>query len=237
MLKSETMTGLISAVPFEADLIVKSLKPTASPVLEGTIAGSRVAYICSGVGIANAARAVAILAERERPDAIILFGIGGAYARSGPQKGGLAAASAEVYAEGGLLIPAAKEKTVDGFRALGFPLLKKGGKNFFGSFPLDRGLLRQAKKCIADLRTGRFLTVWTAQRSVRKADLLGIKYGAVMENMEGAAAAQTALFYGIPLLEIRGVSNIAGEPPRKWIKEEAAVNCQAAVLKFLETWF
>ena len=219
-------------------MIIKSLaarrlakKTRASELLEGAIAGKKAAYICSGIGIANAARAVAILAERKRPESIIFFGIGGAYASSGLGKGDLAAAKMEVYAEGGLAGP--RTKTGDGFKALGFPLLKKGDRKFFGSFPLDRGLLNEAKKCIRGLRTGRFLTVCSAGRSIKKADLLGLRYGAVMENMEGAAAAHTALFYGIPLLEIRGVSNIAGEPPLKWRKEEASANCQEAVLRLI----
>ncbi|MDA8387891.1 MAG: futalosine hydrolase [Nitrospiraceae bacterium] len=231
------MIGLISSVPFEAGLILESLgrgKGKAIPPLaEGAVGGKRAAYICSGIGIANAARAVAILAERKKPDAVIFFGIGGAYASGGLRKGDLAAAREEVYAEGGLIVTGGTARTKDGFRALGFPLLKKGRRNFFSSFPLDKGLLQEAKKCIPDLRTGRFLTVYAAGRSIKQADLLGLGHDAILENMEGAAAAHTALFYGIPLLEIRGVSNIAGEPPRKWRKEEAALNCQKAVLKLL----
>ncbi|MDA8325186.1 MAG: futalosine hydrolase [Nitrospiraceae bacterium] len=246
MLKSHTMTGLISSVPFEADLLLDSFKrkKISAPLVEGTIGerGKKAAYICSGIGIANAARAVAILAERKKPEAIFLFGIGGAYPSSGLKKGDLAAAEVEIYAEGGLIRGkgwaktggASKVQNYDGFRVLGFPLLKKDGKVFFSSFPLDRRLLKEAKKHIPDLRTGRFLTVCAAGRSTRKAGLLGAGYGAIVENMEGAAAAHTALFYGIPLIEIRGISNMAGEPPSKWRKQEAARNCQTAVLRLLE---
>ncbi len=243
VLKSHTMIGLVSSVPFEAGLILESLKRktggVSSPLVEGTAGRRKVAYICSGIGVVNAARALAILAERTRPEAVIFFGIGGAYASSGLRKGDLAAASVEVYAGGGLTeggkrAAASPAGPYDGFKALGFPLLTKGGRDYFSSFPLDKRLLKEAKKSIPGLRTGRFLTVWAACRSTRKAGLLGGRYGAIVENMEGAAATHTSLFYGIPLLEIRGISNMAGEPPSRWIKEEAAINCQKAVLGLLE---
>ncbi len=231
------MIGLISAVAFEAGLITGQLKEDkVSPLLaQGTISGKKAAYICSGIGAANAARAVSILAERKKPEAMILFGVGGAYPYSGLKKGGLAAAEVEIYADCGLVVqrPAGSEGPSRGFEALGFPLLKKGRKEYFDSFPLDRPLLAKAKK-MPGLVTGAFLTVCATGRSVRKAGRLGERHGAIVENMEGAAAAQTALFYGIPLLEIRGISNITGEPPSKWLKEEAAAVCQEAVLEILQ---
>ncbi len=265
------MIGLISAVGFEAGLIIENLdastgarkaknakkvsaRTAGASLTEGIIGGKEAVFICSGIGTANAARAVAILAERKRPEAIIFFGIGGAYPSSGLQKGGLAAAELEIYADCGLRTgakayrdkgaagPGRPEAPKQGFEALGFPLLKKGKKEFFDSFPLDRSLLAKAKKAkkatgqkdMPGMVTGAFLTVCATGRSVREAGRLGERYGAIVENMEGAAAAQTALFYGIPLLEIRGISNITGEPPSRWLKEEASAVCQEAVLKVLE---
>ncbi len=261
-----SMIGLISAVGFEAGLIIKNLIDRAgnrkaktparlagSSLLEGSIWGKKAAFICSGIGAANAARAVAILAERKKPEALILFGIGGAYPSSGLQKGALAAAELEIYADCGLRTgtkayidkraagPGKQEAPKQGFEALGFPLLEivKGKKKFFDSFPLDGRLLAKAKKAtdqknMPGLATGTFLTVCATGRSVRKAGRLGERYGAIVENMEGAAAAQTALFFGIPLLEIRGISNITGEHPSRWLKEEASEVCQEAVLNILK---
>lgn len=246
MLKSHTMIGLIFSVPFEGGLIKgalergKSKNRNSLAFAEGVIGGKKAALICSGIGIANAALAVAVLAERRKPDAIVLFGIGGAYRSSGLRKGDVAAAQVEIYA-GGLTLEAGGKKAggktakpYDGFRALGFPLLTRGRRKFFGAFPLEKTLLEKAGKHVPDLRSGRFLTVCETGRPEKEADLLGRRYGAIVENMEGAGAAQAALLYGIPLLELRGISNIAGEPPRKWLKEEAALNCQQAVLKLLE---
>ncbi len=244
------MIGLISSVAFEAGLITAQLKgekiprPALGHIAEGSIGEKRAAFICSGIGAANAARAVAILAERKKPAAIIFFGIGGAYPSSGLQKGGLAAAEMEIYADCGLWAggktgrPALPDTRgpKGGFEALGFPLLKMGKKEYFDSFPLDKILLAKAKKqkSMSSLATGAFLTVCATGRPAAMAARLGERYGAIVENMEGAAAAQTALFYGIPLLEIRGISNITGEPPSKWLKEEAAAVCQEAVLKILQ---
>jgi futalosine hydrolase len=50
--------------------------------------------------------------------------------------------------------------------------------------------------------------------------------------MEGAAIAQVCAIYKIPMLEIRGISNIAGErDKRKWNLDLASENCQELVLK------
>jgi futalosine hydrolase len=55
--------------------------------------------------------------------------------------------------------------------------------------------------------------------------------------MEGAAAAQVCLRYRVPFLEIRGLSNWAGNRnKRSWRLKEALDNCQRAMLHLLEYW-
>ena len=50
--------------------------------------------------------------------------------------------------------------------------------------------------------------------------------------MEGAAIAQVCTIYKIPMLEIRGISNIVGErDKRKWNLGLASENCQKLLLK------
>jgi futalosine hydrolase len=61
------------------------------------------------------------------------------------------------------------------------------------------------------------------------------RFNAICENMEGAAAAHVCAMYGIPMVEIRGISNIAGNRDRKkWDLKLAAENCQRVVLEFLK---
>ena len=54
--------------------------------------------------------------------------------------------------------------------------------------------------------------------------------------MEGAAIAHICRIYGIPFVEIRGISNMVEDRDKgKWDIELASENCQKAVLHFLET--
>ncbi|NLI82642.1 MAG: hypothetical protein GX443_13280 [Deltaproteobacteria bacterium] len=62
------------------------------------------------------------------------------------------------------------------------------------------------------------------------------RYGAFAENMEGSAVAQTCLLYGVPVVECRGISNMAGDRRKEnWKSELAVAHCQGILLRFLET--
>jgi len=55
-----------------------------------------------------------------------------------------------------------------------------------------------------------------------------------METMEGAAAAQIAMYYGIPFLEIRSACNIVGNRNRQnWNLEDSFINACESVIIFL----
>lgn len=226
--------GLISAVPFEASLLANKLKrKKKSPFAFGRTAGKtgqkELAYACSGIGPANAAHAFTLMAEVLKPDLIILFGIGGAYPGSGFYPGQVVMAETEIYGDSGVI----EEKGFRDMSAIGFPLLKKGKKAFFNEFPLRENLVKKLSKALK-IPMGRFITVCAGTRSRKRALELEKRWGGLVENMEGAAMAQMALLYGIPFLEIRGISNIVGDPPAKWQKELAAENCQKAVLEILK---
>jgi futalosine hydrolase len=52
--------------------------------------------------------------------------------------------------------------------------------------------------------------------------------------MEGASVAQICARYGVPLLELRGISNMVEDRnPDAWEKELAAANCQKVVMEIL----
>jgi futalosine hydrolase len=58
-----------------------------------------------------------------------------------------------------------------------------------------------------------------------EAQRLGARWGALAESMEGAAAAHICALYGVPFLEIRGISNLVTDRDREsWqVKRAAAV--------------
>ena len=83
---------------------------------------------------------------------------------------------------------------------------------------------------------GPFLTSERVTASAGRAQRLERLYGAVCENMEGAAAAQVAVIYRVPFAELRGISNVVGPRERSsWKIDEAADNAGDAAAFFLDS--
>ncbi|MHC1745364.1 MAG: hypothetical protein AB9873_20375 [Syntrophobacteraceae bacterium] len=82
--------------------------------------------------------------------------------------------------------------------------------------------------------TGASLTVGMASGDPTTARKRFEQYRALAENMEGSAVAQTCLRYGVPMLECRGMSNVAGDRDKgHWRLREALTNCHAVVRNWL----
>lgn len=224
--------GLISAVSFESRLLLKELNvlPSPNPV-SGRLRGKEVAYITSGIGAVNAGHAVTLLIRSFSPQAVILFGIGGVYPASGLKIGDIALAEKEIYADTGIILK-------DGFHgmdAIGSPFLKKGRKKYFNEFPLNKSLIKKAQGILNISHTGVFLTVSASTGTLKRANELKRQYNAICENMEGAGVAHICALYDIPLIELRGISNIVEDRDiRKWNKAFASQRCQEAVMRLIE---
>ncbi len=240
------LAGLISATEKESRAILKTLrrikdKSLALPVYQGKIGKTNIIHIISGIGKTNAAHAATLLIEKFSPSTVINFGIGGAYPSANLRAGDIAIADREIYGDEGLWLR-------DGFHkadAIGIPLLKKGRKKYFNEFPLDKNLMQKAVKfsglvtrhspLVTEVKSGAFVTVSTATGTGRRAREIEKRFNAICENMEGAAVAHVCAMYGIPLLEIRGISNIVENRDRsKWDIKTAAENCQKVVLEILK---
>lgn len=237
--RKRRFVGLISSVPVEGEFLVQSLRLAPKRVLgnlpfyPGRVRGKEIVLSISGIGKTNAAHATALLVQTYSPSLIINFGIGGAYPGKGLKVGDIAVATKEIYADEGVQLK-------DGYHPLellGLPLLKVRRKRFFNQFPLDRQLTRAALRSarnVADAKPGTFTTVSLCTGTNKRAKELGERFDAVCENMEGAAIAHLCCLYGIPCVEIRGISNIVeGRNLSKWDIGLAAENCQKAVLEFL----
>lgn len=246
-LKDKRFIGLLSAVPFEGSVILKNLKKVSDKVsgdvtfYNGKIHNKSVIYLTSGIGKTNASHATTILIEKFSPGVIIHFGVGGAYPSSGLKTGDIAVAEKEIYGDEGVCLK-------DGFRTsevIGIPFLVKSKKKYFNEFPLDKKLLEKALDSfnlvthhvspITKIKSGPFVTVSTSTGTFKRARELEKKYNALCENMEGAAVAHICTLYGIPLVEIRGISNIVEDRnKKKWNLKLAAENCQKMVMEFLK---
>ena len=239
--------GLISATQTEAGIIFKNLKKTGPEnFYKGKIGKYNVIHVISGIGKANAAHAATLLIEKFSPSAVINFGIGGAYPSANLRTGDIAIADKEIYGDEGLWLK-------DGFRKadkIGTPLLKKGRKKYFNEFPVDKNLMQKAVKffgfvtchssLVTEVKSGAFVTVSTVTGTDKRARELEKRFsasggGAICENMEGAAVAHVCAMYGIPMLEIRGISNIVEDRNRdKWDIKTAAENCQKIILALIK---
>jgi len=232
--------GIIASVFSEGTMFNSMFKPVGKtlPVhpafYAGPVAGNRVVFVTSGVGKTNAAHAATVLIGKFSPSCIVNFGIGGAYPSSGLKVGDIAVAAKEVYADEGVML----KDGLYSFEITGIPLLKVRGRKYFNEFPADRRLSRLALKAsgtVAHCKSGVFLTVSACTGTGKRAGELAEKFVPICENMEGAAVAHICRIYGIPFVEVRGISNIVEDRDmKKWDIELASENCQKAVLQFLE---
>ncbi|MEW6002136.1 MAG: futalosine hydrolase [Nitrospirota bacterium] len=232
----------MSSLDFESRLIRRGLCkinnnfPDHLIFYRGKIENKDVVYLASGIGKTNASRGTTILIEKFLPELIINFGVAGAYPLSGLRIGGIAVAEKETYGDEGLFLQ-------DGFHTLeimGIPLLKRTRKEYFNEFSLGKKLVERAVKSSSyqkkDIRSGNFVTVSTCSGTKKRAIELKRRFDAICENMEGAAVAHICAIYGIPMLEIRGISNIVQDRDiKKWDLKLASENCQRVVINFLKS--
>jgi futalosine hydrolase len=156
----------------------------------------------------NAAHAATVLLERMHPRCVINFGVAGAYPRSGLAVGDVAIAEVEIYGDEGIEGP-------NGWiscEGIGIPLLERGANRYHNHFRLDGDIRRRAESALAAANlahaVGPFVTVSACSGTVRRGEELAERHSAICETMEGAAVAHICAAYGVPFLEVRGVSNL-----------------------------
>jgi futalosine hydrolase len=179
-------------------------------------------YAVTGVGPVNAAHAVTQAILVRRPDAVVLCGIAGAYPSAGLTVGDVVCASEECYGDLGAQSP-------QGFldmQALGFPVIA-GPPAYYNRLPLHVFPVTQRV---------RHVTVSTCTGTDADARAIEARTGGAVENMEGAAVAHVGLLHGVPVGQVRGISNIVTtRNPREWRIHDAALAAQKALAAWLTT--
>ncbi|HEX5520155.1 MAG TPA: hypothetical protein VFX29_00605, partial [Longimicrobiaceae bacterium] len=103
--------ALVCSVALEAAPLLARLEDAMrleigrKPATSGTLDGAPVLVLEGGMGKANAAHALTALLETRTVRGVIGFGVGGAYAGSGLEVGGVALASEEIYGDEGVEAP------------------------------------------------------------------------------------------------------------------------------------
>ena len=203
------------------------------PLFRAELAGRELLIAQTGIGKVNAAFAATLLCERHTPDLVVNTGCGGAFAGSGLDIGDLAVADSECYADEGVQTPAGWRD----LETIGIPLYEGRGERVFNRIPLPAAPARLALAAAAGFRAllGPFLTVSTCSGTGARGEELLCRFPGICENMEGAAVAQTALIYGIPCLEVRGISNFVEDRDlSRWDLKRAVGQAQRFLLGFLE---
>ena len=255
---------IVTAVPAERDAVTSALAETGGASETVALPGGRVLHrthpvppvpgpppgphapdvldvLAAGVGPAAAAAgtatALTCAALAAEPYALaVSAGIGGGFLsapaagpgpRETPALGGTVLATSIVAADLGAGGPAGFTSVTE----LGFGTAEH---------PAPEGLVR-ALAAATGAATGPVLTVSTVTGTAeRAAELAGRYPGAVAEAMEGFGVAEAAAAHGVPVLEVRAVSNAVGPRDRDaWRIPEALAalggSCAAAV-PVLRAW-
>lgn len=179
-----------------------------------------VAIVRTGVGPVNAAHAVTLFLVKTGARAIVVCGVGGAYPASGLHVGDVVCAASECYGDLGATSPS-------GFldmQTLGFPVVEAATPLFneipMQVFPVERRVP--------------FVTVSSCTGTDGVARELEKRTAGAVESMEGAAIAHVAHLHGVPVGEVRGISNIVtNRDTTTWHLKEAAAAAQEAVLSWI----
>ncbi len=223
--------ALIAPTSMESRELRREIEPQPDEeqgvISKGFLHGNSIIFSNCGVGKVNAAHCTTLVLEKNEIDFLILFGIAGAYADA--VVGDVVVAESENYGEEGVM-------THEGWKSMdftGFPLLKNAIE-YFNTFPFDRKLSRlaiEASRGIC-LNTvfGHFITVSQCSGTRASGEILQKRFNGLCENMEGAAVAHICGMYHVPMIEIRGISNIIEDRDmEKWNIPLAVSNCSKAV--------
>lgn len=226
--------AIIASVEFELSLIAGYLGAEKIE-LHKPVKKDNIILCLSGIGMVNAAIASTRIIDLYSPSMIISTGVCGAYKSSGLDTGGIALAEREIYGDTGVVI----NGDFQDLKTLGLPVIKRPSMEIFNEIPITNSY----KEVIAEIcdslglrfHCGRFVTIAGITGNPEKAQSMQSRWNAICENMEGAAIAHVALLNDIDFMEIRGISNIAGERDKnRWNLNLAAENSQKVLLRFIE---
>ena len=197
-----------------------------------TIEGERVSSrfptaLRVGVGKAAAAGSLGLALGARRPEAVLLFGVCGAYP-PGHVRGG------EALAVGDLCLVGEDALADEGrSTAAGFTSLDGLGLGQSGPFRADLELTLGAAELLGGVAVVRGATVSTCSGTDASSRVLAQRTGARVETMEGAAVALVCEKLSVPLVQVRCVSNYTGGSG-DWQLDLATKRVQEAVFDLLE---
>lgn len=208
LLTAATLTELVAAFPALAQ---KNL--AEHQLTDFTVGDTQWTACITGIGPINAGTALGIALTRcPHIHAVLNIGLAGSFDLTRAPLGSTIAVTEEIWPEYGL----ADDTGVDA-AALGFALWEPadGSPAVLDRLSLCVDAEQWALPDLHSLTHGTSLTVAGVTNSAARADRLHRRYGALLENMEGFAVALACARHGVPLLEVRTVSNAVGSRQAK----------------------
>ena len=197
---------LVCPTAFEMELLRAIARETGMDLL-----------VC-GVGPVQAAYATTRYLEKNPLDLVILAGIGGAYREPLLDSGKAFVAKSEVFADLGRCSGDGFEPIEMGEISLeiSYNLVKEGD-----------GLFEMVKKS-SRLGLASMATVSCASGSRERGAMISSFFGVDIENMEGAAVSLVCKNYRVRFIELRSISNLAGDTNKaNWdIKGALEILCE-----------
>jgi futalosine hydrolase len=164
---------------------------------EGRASEGTTGFLVTGVGIPAALATLMEFCAATKPQSILNIGIAGAYPQSGIAIGDIVLGVSEVYGDVGFELPEAPH-----FQSLAETPF--AGTLYAKPFPLALDPRWNGEGCLAKGCTVNACTGTNATAAWRE-QVFGVEF----ETMEGAAVAQVGVQFGIPVSEVRAISNIA----------------------------
>ncbi len=227
--------ALIAPTPFESSELRNKITPPPEErqgfLSKGYLFEKSIVFSHCGIGKVNAAHIATRLLETGGIDIMILFGVAGGYLSTAI--GDVAVAESENYGDEGVKTP----KGWESLKFIGFSLLKNT-KEYFNTFPMDQKLSGLAIEVSTEIGLrcsfGHFITVSQCSGTYDDGVIMQERFNGICENMEGAAVAHICAIYGIPMVEIRGISNLVEDRDlEKWNIPLAVSNCSRVVCELI----
>lgn len=188
--------------------------------------------LVTGVGpVETTLQLCSFLATAKSPiDRVIVFGVGGAYCSSGVGLLDVCVADKEIFGDLGIC----QGEGVIPFEGGGFA----PPREFSFSSPFLDQCLDLLERQNIDVRKGAFVTVSGVSSTRSRGDFFSDRYGAICENMEGAAVARVCGHFSLPLVEIRAISNMVEDRDAScWrIRDAARKAAEAAFVLARHPW-
>lgn len=245
--------ALLAAMPLEITGLTTGLAPSGDSAVGGerfiigTLQANTILVGTLGFGKVNAAATVAALAERFVLGQVWHLGCAGSYVGGPLAIGDVLISTQCLCGDEGIL----KTEGEQPQSAIGIPLVMAAGASYCDAFPVDERILAWSRSVVPASRYtssevsqnattspqdafrvvyGRSLTVSLISGDANVAAQRFLRHQALAECMEGSAVAQVCQRFGIPMLECRGISNLAGDRDKEhWRLDLAIQHCHTVV--------